>query len=94
MERKGGTFRIKGQPADGYFFKKYGTASPEIRIEDRDINVFGRSWMMMDGNPACMLFGMRLGAEREYSCIGLAAYYGKVQGLGELVLEDELEEIA
>lgn len=93
MELKGKKFKIKKQPAEGYFFKKYGTASPEIIIEDRDINVFGRSWMMMDGNPACMLFGLRLGSEREYSCFTIPAYYGKVQGLGELVLEDELEEV-
>ena len=91
---KNQVFKIKGQPAGGYFEKKYGTASPEIRIEDRDTAVFGKSWVLMAGNPACLLFGMRLVQERKSLMADVPVYYGKVKGLGELVLEDELEEIS
>lgn len=86
-------YRIKGKSK--YFKEKYGTSNPIIEIEDTDERVFGKKWTMMDGNPACMLFGMRAGFE------GVPVtgynYYGHIKygeaRLGEVVNESELEEI-
>jgi len=86
---KGKTFKIKGNSA--YFKKKYGTPNPKIAIEDQDTILFGKSWMMLDGNPAAMLFGMRSGMEGIPG--GGKVYYGKINNLGELVHESELEEL-
>ena len=86
---KGKVCKIKG--ASRYFSQKYGTPNPEIVIEDTDVNVCGRSWMDMTGNPAAMLFGMRSGTEG--LPFGGAVYYGKIGGMGELVHESELEVI-
>ena len=88
----GKTYRIKG--SSPYFKEKYGTHNPLIRVEDWDTKVFGGSWLQMTGNPACIQFAMR-------SILGLAdplqrptpVWYGKVNSLGELVWEDELEEV-
>lgn len=77
-----------------YFEKKYGTATPTIRIEDEDVKVFGKPWGVMQGNPAAILFAARAGLT------GLPdegkVFYGKVKplnepfSLGELVHESEL----
>jgi hypothetical protein len=87
--KKNTDYKIKGNSE--YFKKKYGTSNPIIRIEDTDKNVFGKWWGMMDGNPGCMLFAFRAGME------GLnpseQAWYGHIEGLGELVMESELEEV-
>jgi hypothetical protein len=60
-------------------------------VEDWWINVFGRSWMGADGNPAAMHYGMRSGFA------GLPTddevLYGKVGGLGRLVHVSEIEPI-
>ena len=82
-------FTIKGNSK--YFKKKYGTANPIIRIEDTDRKVFGDSWMDMTGNPACLLFAMRL-AQTDLPVNG-EVFYGKIGYSGELVHEDELEEV-
>lgn len=91
---KGKTYQLCHQPPDGYFFKKYGTAEPLITIECRDIELWGKPWLEMAGNPAALQFGMRSVVEQP---IPLAlkdeVYYGKVTGLGELVFLDELQEV-
>ena len=83
-------YRIKGKSP--YFKGKYGTANPNITIEDKDTALWSRGWGMQDGNPACMLFGMRSGMEG--LPWGGVVYYGKIGGFGELVHETELEEVA
>jgi len=91
----GKTYQLRNQPPDGYFFKKYGTATPRIRIEDRDTALWdGRTWHEMLGNPAAIQFGVRAMTEQTilYLCND-EAWYGKIQGLGELVFSDELEEV-
>jgi hypothetical protein len=91
----GGLYRLRNQPALGYFAKKYGTATPLIRIEDRDTALWGgKQWHEMLGNPAAIQFGMRAMTEQllPYS-LNDEVWYGKVQGLGELVFRDELEEV-
>lgn len=84
---KGKLCKIKGKSL--YFKKKYGTHNPKILVEDEDVNVFDGKWMYQIGNPACMLFSIRVGTE------GLPirgkVYYGKIGMFGELVHESELE---
>lgn len=98
-ERKmnGKKCRIKG--ASEYFKKKYGTSNPEIEIEGTDREMWqGKSWMVMDGNPAALLFAMRTGLEGCNAPLSETVYCGKIRtpggiGLSELVYESEIEEI-
>lgn len=86
---KGKTYRIKSESE--YLKKKYGV-SPLFRVEGTDREVFGGSWGGQNGNPACMLYGMRLGGEGLLP-FGGTVYYGKIGMLGELIHETELEEV-
>lgn len=83
----GKTYRIKGDSE--YFKDKYGTPNPDIRVEGTDEEVFGGSWGDQKGNPACLLYAIRAG----FGKLPLSGqvYYGKINGLGELVHESELE---
>jgi len=93
---KGKKYRIKGKST--YFKKKYGTCNPIIEIEDLDTNIWKGGWGVQQGNPGCILFGMRSGLE-------LLPWSGKVwyghievskltgARLGELVHESELEKV-
>lgn len=85
-------YRVKGNSV--YFRTKYGTSNPVIEIEDNWDKISGESWRKSQGNPTCILFGMRLGME------GHAGeqkdediYYGKIGETGELVMAEELEEV-
>ncbi|MCP3682171.1 MAG: hypothetical protein GY861_05710 [bacterium] len=82
-------FKIKGNSK--YFARKYNTPNPEIDIEDTDINIWGTSWKDQGGNMACMLYATR--TKSEGIPLTGTTYYGKVQGMGELVHESELEEL-
>jgi len=94
---KGKKYKVKG--SSEYFKKKYGTSNPEIRVEDTDENIWGKSWMVMDGNPAAIIFAMRTGTEGIKAPLTETVYCGKISplgskfGLSELVFESELEEI-
>jgi len=85
-------YKIKGNSK--YFKNKYGTSNPEIKIEGTDKEALGHSWMIADGNPAAMLFAMRSGLEGLAFDSQTQVYYGKIDGLGELVYESELEKIS
>jgi len=74
-----------------HFKRKYNTPNPTILIEDKVEEVFGGSWMFKDGNPACMLYAMRIAMEGIPS--DDEVWYGKINGLGELVHFSELEEV-
>lgn len=94
---KGKTYRIKG--ASQYFEKKYGTPNPRIIIEGPDTEVLGKYWAVgaLNGNPACLCFAMRsMNEGRQPSSVPV--FYGHISmpgqpSLGELVWEDELEEV-
>ena len=91
VSSRGKTMQIKG--SSPYFREKYGTANPEIVIEDTDKEVFGGDWFMQPGNPACLLYALR---QRHEGLPGMGigtVYYGKVCHRGELVHESELEKI-
>ncbi len=57
-------------------------------VEDYWDRVAGRSWMVCDGNPACMEYGMRSGSA------GLPTdnevLYGKTEGFGYLIHVSEI----
>lgn len=61
----------------------------EYTVEDWWINVFGKSWMVANGNFAAMNYAVRSAAA------GLPTddevLYGKVDGLGHLVHVSEIE---
>ena len=47
-------YRIESGTPD-YFKEKYGGPNPVFEVEGLDVDVFGKSWGMMDGNTACLL---------------------------------------
>lgn len=56
-------------------------AGQDFRVEDWWDRIAGRSWMVCDGNPACLLYAMS-------SCgdpIDDEVLYGKIGSLGHLV---------
>ena len=58
-------------------------------VEDWWENVYGRSWMVADGNPAAMVYGIRTGLR---GCVPTdnEVLYGKIDGLGYLFHVSEL----
>lgn len=77
-------YRIKGQSK--YFVRKYGTSNPTIRIrEPIDVETQGHT-------PAGFIFLGRIYAEEKAHKPAWYRYIEK-SGLGEIVQEDELEEI-
>jgi hypothetical protein len=84
-------YKIKGNSE--YFKRKYGTPNPTILIEDKQINVTGKSWMCDEGNPACICYALRINDEN--IPVDNNVYYGhietKIGSFGELVHESELE---
>lgn len=82
------------------FKDKYGSESPYIIIEDRDIDVFGDIWEKRKYVPAVLSFMMRQVKDDVFHLGGNdTAYYGKIFtdemnfGIGELVFKTELEEV-
>ena len=85
--KKNTLYKIKKESS--YFKEKYGDGKPNIMIEDLVLNMPGnKSWMDMNGHPTAMLYGMRAGLERLPT--DDKVYYGKIDGLGEMVHESEL----
>ncbi len=66
-------------------------AGTEYKVEDWWENVSGWSWMISEGNPACLVYGIRSGFA------GLPCddevVYGKIDRLGVLLHISELEEL-
>ena len=57
-------------------------------VEDWWENVFGRSWMVSDGNPAALAYAFRTGMKRGPTDNDVV--YGKIDGLGYLLHVSEL----
>ena len=92
MEIKRNTeYRIKGKSK--YFKDKYGTCNPMIIIEGTDEEVFGGSWAWQKRNPACLSFAVRVAGKNIPDKKLNQVYYGHINGLAELVIKDELEEV-
>lgn len=64
-------------------------AGSSVWIEDWWDRVYGESWMDSVGNPAAMLYGMRVGMEQ--LPLDDEVVYGKYEGLGLLIHVSELE---
>lgn len=62
-----------------------------IRIEDWWDRVYGASWMMAQGNPACLQYAVRTGFSQMDIPTDNEVLYGKIDGLGFLVHINELE---
>jgi hypothetical protein len=61
----------------------------EILMEDWWDRVSGRSWQIMVGNPACIVYALR--SAQEGLPLDDKVLYGKIEGLGHLVHISELE---
>lgn len=61
----------------------------EFRAEDWADRVFGRSWMMMNGNPCALKYAVRAGCEN--LPIDNEVVYGKVGAFAELVHVSEID---
>ncbi len=62
----------------------------EYRVEDWWINVYGKSWTQADGNPAAMIYAIRMA--KGGLPFGDDVLYGKCGYLGYLVHISEIEE--
>jgi hypothetical protein len=87
------SYRIKA--VTPYFLKKYGTVYPIITIENKVLVVLqmGLFEAYNQGNWAVRNFLTRIEQFRKGPIDVHQVYYGKVKGLGECVLADELEEL-
>lgn len=72
----------------------YKISGQKYRIEDYWDRVAGKSWMVCDGNPACLGYAMRTGLSDAPVPISDEVLYGKVNGLGHLLHVSEIEETA
>lgn len=64
----------------------------EIKIEDWQDKVMGKSWMDCDGSPACLVYAMRTGLGKMDIPTDDEVLYGKRDdGLGSLVHISELD---
>lgn len=61
----------------------------EFRVEDYWMNVYGKSWMDSNGNPAAINYGFRCGV-RGFP-LNDKVVYGKIGAFGYLVHESEIE---
>jgi len=84
-----GKYRIKGQSP--YFLRKYGTSNPVIIIKDKSTNIWPNGdWFGQKGNIGCELYRERAADE---NLPETDVWYGKIDSMGELVHESELEEV-
>ena len=63
----------------------------EYHVEDWWDRVAGKSWMDCNGNPACMVYAIRTGLDREVPTDN-EVLYGKVGYFGHLVHVSEIEQ--
>ena len=61
-----------------------------FRVEDWWENVYGRSWMVANGNPAAMVYGIRIGMKAGAVPLNNDVLYGKIDGMGYLIHVTEL----
>lgn len=73
-----------------YFAEKYGTATPVYRVEAPDVQLFRDRWFNQTGNIGCLVAAMSMSDLPLQTMTG-PAYYGHIGGMGEVVLESEIE---
>lgn len=64
----------------------------DYRIEDYWDRVAGKSWMVSNGNPACMKYAMRTGMSARSIPNDDEVLYGKIGGIGELIHISEISD--
>lgn len=69
--------------------QQFANAEQEFVVEDWWDHMTGGSWMFADGNPACLIFALRMGFGM-FLKIDDQVIYGKIGGVGVLIHEDEL----
>lgn len=62
----------------------------QYRVEDWWENVAGESWMVCDGNPACLEYAMR--GAFEQTPIDNNVLYGKIGAFGKLIHVSQIKE--
>ncbi len=60
----------------------------EFHLEDWWDRVYGKSWMSSEGNPACLIYSVRVASNN--LPLNNDVVYGKVDGLGMLIHQSEL----
>lgn len=63
----------------------------EYRIEDYWDRLSGKSWGLCQGNPACLIYAMRIGLQEFRVPSDDEVLYGKIDGLGHLVHLKEIK---
>ena len=63
----------------------------KYRVENLWTEVYGKSWMISDGNPAAINYAIRVARTPIPNDDNV--YYGKIDGLGYLVHESEIGEV-
>jgi len=62
-------------------------------VEDWWDKLTGESWMNTNGNPACLIYAMRVGMSlKDKKPCDDEVVYGKINGMGHLVHISEIEE--
>ena len=81
----------------GTFTDHMGGTHDEVLVEDYWINLEGRSWMDCNGNPACMIYGIRTGLTQGLHGEGIPTddhvVYGKTGRFGNLFHVSELGDV-
>lgn len=67
-----------------------GFGGAEFCLEDWWDRVAGKSWMICQGNPACLIYAVRTGMSADPTPIDDEVVYGKVGRFGHLVHVSEL----
>lgn len=84
----GATVKVKGDsikdPMSGAIL-----SGKDFTVEDWWENVYGKSWMISDGNPAALAYAFRTGMIG--GPIDNEVLYGKIDGLGFLMHVSELD---
>lgn len=85
----GKTLRVK--QGAGISFNGELLDEKEFVAEDYWINITGKSWMVSNGNPACIEYALRTGLNELNVPIDDNVVYGKIGYFGHLFHECELE---
>lgn len=80
---------VKTRPDVGKDMGGRDLGNQVFRVEDWWENVYGRSWMVANGNPAAMVYGIRIGMKGSVP-IDNEVLYGKIGGMGYLFHVSEL----
>lgn len=81
---------VKVGPGEHHDMQGAVVEGAEFRVEDWVDRTMGGSWMDQKGNPACLIYGLRVGASA--IPIDNEAVYGKIGPFGHIVHVTEIEE--